>query len=62
MAILESMENLEGVLQLQKNSCLTLCNFKIPVEVVSLVKSIVLVAVDDNVVVVVFLLLLLLLK
>lgn len=33
VSILESMENLKGVLQLQKNSCLTLCNFKIPIEV-----------------------------
>ena len=27
------MENLKGVLQLQKNACLTLCNFKIPSDV-----------------------------
>lgn len=33
-ALLDTMENLKGVLQLQKNACLTLCNFKIPMEVV----------------------------
>lgn len=33
IAILDSMENLKGVLQLQKNACLTLCNFKIPTDV-----------------------------
>ena len=33
LAILDSMENLKGVLQLQKNACLTLCNFKIPSDV-----------------------------
>jgi len=31
--LLDSMENLKPVLQLQKNICLTLCNFKIPMEV-----------------------------
>ncbi|XP_066928047.1 protein zer-1 homolog [Clytia hemisphaerica] len=30
--VLDSMSNLKNVLQLQKNCCLTLCNFKIPVE------------------------------
>ena len=34
--VLDSMFNLKGVLQLQKNCCLTLCNFKIPVELVSI--------------------------
>lgn len=33
VAILDSMESLQGVLQLQKNACLTLCNFKIPNDV-----------------------------
>ena len=40
-ALLDTMENLKGVLQLQKNACLTLCNFKIPMEVVCIVLSVV---------------------
>lgn len=32
--VLDSMSNLKNVLQLQKNCCLTLCNFKIPIELV----------------------------